>query len=282
MDDAFVGSQAVRQGNLSRYRLRSQFRAIHPDIYLPVNTTPSLRTRSAAAWLWSGRRGVLAGLAAAALHGASWVDDYEPIELIWRNTHPPAGVITRNQRVDPDEVISVGGLPVTTSARTAFDLARQLPIGEAVARLDALMRAAPFSTHDVLVLAERHAGARGLRQLRAALPLVDPGAASPKETWLRLLLIDAGLPVPATQIPVQQNWRLIACLDMGWEDYKVAAEYDGDHHRANRRQYAHDQNRLRKLEELGWTVIRVIAEDKPEDVVRRVRDALVRRGCRDT
>ncbi|OMC18693.1 endonuclease domain-containing protein [Mycobacterium colombiense] len=282
MDDAFVGSQAVRQGNLSRYRLRSQFRAIHPDIYLPVNTTPSLRTRSAAAWLWSGRRGVLAGLAAAALHGASWVDDYEPIELIWRNTHPPAGVITRNQRVDPDEVISVGGLPVTTSARTAFDLARQLPIGEAVARLDALMRAAPFSTHDVLVLAERHAGARGLRQLRAALPLVDPGAASPKETSLRLLLIDAGLPVPATQIPVQQNWRLIACLDMGWEDYKVAAEYDGDHHRANRRQYAHDQNRLRKLEELGWTVIRVIAEDKPEDVVRRVRDALVRRGCRDT
>ncbi|OMB92281.1 endonuclease domain-containing protein [Mycobacterium colombiense] len=282
MDDAFVGSQAVRQGNLSRYRLRSQFRAIHPDIYLPVNTTPSLRTRSAAAWLWSGRRGVLAGLAAAALHGASWVDDYEPIELIWRNTHPPAGVITRNQRVDPDEVISVGGLPVTTSARTAFDLARQLPIGEAVARLDALMRAAPFSTHDVLVLAERHAGARGLRQLRAALPLVDPGAASPKETSLRLLLIDAGLPVPATQIPVEQNWRLIACLDMGWEDYKVAAEYDGDHHRANRRQYAHDQNRLRKLEELGWTVIRVIAEDKPEDVVRRVRDALVRRGCRDT
>ncbi|OMC33380.1 hypothetical protein A5739_08495 [Mycobacterium colombiense] len=282
MDDAFVGSQAVRQGNLSRYRLRSQFRAIHPDIYLPVNTTPSLRTRSAAAWLWSGRRGVLAGLAAAALHGASWVDDYEPIELIWRNTHPPAGVITRNQRVDCDEVISVGGLPVTTSARTAFDLARQLPIGEAVARLDALMRAAPFSTHDVLVLAERHAGARGLRQLRAALPLVDPGAASPKETSLRLLLIDAGLPVPATQIPVQQNWRLIACLDMGWEDYKVAAEYDGDHHRANRRQYAHDQNRLRKLEELGWTVIRVIAEDKPEDVVRRVRDALVRRGCRDT
>ncbi|QBC85957.1 hypothetical protein [Mycobacterium avium] len=282
MDDAFVGSDAVRRGTLSRHQLRAQFRAIYPDIYLPAHAARSLRTRSVAAWLWSGRRGVLAGLAAAALHGSSWIDDDEPIELIWRNPHPPAGVITRNQRLEPDEITRVAGLPVTTPARTAFDLARQRPRGEAVARLDALMRATPFSTEEVLMLAERRPRARGLRKLRAALPLVDPGAASPKETWLRLLLIDAGIPVPATQIPVQQNWRLIAVLDMGWEDYLVAAEYDGDHHRTNRRQYARDQARLRTLQELGWIVIRVIAEDKPDDVVRRTRDALTRRGYRDT
>lgn len=277
-----MGSDAVRRGTLSRHQLRAQFRAIYPDIYLPAHAARSLRTRSVAAWLWSGRRGVLAGLAAAALHGSSWIDDDEPIELIWRNPHPPAGVITRNQRLEPDEITRVAGLPVTTPARTAFDLARQRPRGEAVARLDALMRATPFSTEEVLMLAERRPRARGLRKLRAALPLVDPGAASPKETWLRLLLIDAGIPVPATQIPVQQNWRLIAVLDMGWEDYLVAAEYDGDHHRTNRRQYARDQARLRALQELGWIVVRVIAEDKPDDVVRRTRDALTRRGYRDT
>ncbi len=151
-----------------------------------------------------------------------------------------------------------------------------------MARLDALMRATPFSSEEVLLLAKRYAGARGMRRLRAALPLVDPGAASPKETWLRLLLIDAGLPVPTTQIPVQENWRLVGVVDMGWQKYMVAVEYDGDHHRANRRQYARDQDRQRKLEELGWIVVRVIAEDKPEDVVRRVRGALIRRGCRDT
>jgi very-short-patch-repair endonuclease len=99
---------------------------------------------------------------------------------------------------------------------------------------------------------------------------------------LRLLLIGAGLPNPTTQIPVQENWRLIACIDMGWEKYQVAAEYDGDHHRANRQQYARDHERLRRLDELGWIVIRVIAEDKPVDVVRRVRRALIRRGYRDT
>ncbi len=34
---------------------------------------------------------------------------------------------------------------------------------------------------------------------------MDAGAQSPKETWLRLLLIDAGFPRPQTQIPVFDN-----------------------------------------------------------------------------
>lgn len=212
---------------------------------------------------------------------ANWIDDGEPIELIWRNPHAPAGVITRNQRIEPDEITRIAGLPVTTLARTAYDLARQLPRGEAVARLDALMSATPFDVEQVSLLAERYPRARGLRRLRTALPLVDPGAASPKETWLRLLLVDAGLPAPKTQVPVNENWRTVAVLDMAWERYKVAAEYDGDHHRADRRQYARDQWRVRKLEGLGWIVVRVIAEDKPEGVVRRVRDALIGRGCID-
>ena len=131
-------------------------------------------------------------------------------------------------------------------------------------------------------MAKRYPGARGLRRLRTALPLVDAGAASPKETWLRLLLIDAGMPSPTTQIPVVHGYRAVGLLDMGWEGYKVAAEYDGDQHRSDRGQYVRDQRRLQKLVELGWIVIRVIAEDKPEDIVRRVREALRRRGYPDT
>ena len=282
MHKVFVGSEALRGGKLSRYQLRTEFRAIYPDIYVPHWTSPSLRMRSEAAWLWSGRRGILAGLAAAALHGSNWIDDDEPVELIWRNQHSPDGVITRNQRFADDEVTRVARLPVTTPARTAFDLGRLLRTGEAMARLDALMRAKPFSIEDVLLLTKRHPGARGVRQLRAILPRIDSGAASPKETWLRLLLIDAGLPAPETQIPVQENWRLVGVLDMGWEKYKVAAEYDGDQHRTSRRQYVRDMRRLKALEGLGWIVNRVIAEDKPDDIVRRVRQALRRRGYRDT
>src|SRR5271156_3212913 len=135
MSDVFIGSEAVVQGRVSPYQLRSRFRSIYPDVYFADWSVPSLRRRSEAAWLWSGRRGVLAGLAAAALHGSNWIDDDEPIELIWRNPHPPASMITRNitrnQRIDRDEVTHVAGLPVTTPARTAYDLGRLLRYGGA-------------------------------------------------------------------------------------------------------------------------------------------------------
>lgn len=225
---------------------------------------------------------MLAGLAAASLHGANWIDDDEPVELIWRNQHAPAGIITRNEGLTTSERSRRAGLPVTTPVRTAFDLARQLPVREAVARLDALMRATSFSIEDVLLLAKRHPGARGLQRLPEALSLVDAGAASPKETWLRLLLVGAGLPAPETQLPVVRNYRTVALLDMGWERFKVAVEYDGDQHRTSRRQYVRDIRRLQTLAECGWTVLRVIAEDRPDAVIGRVREALRRRGCRDT
>lgn len=282
MDDAFVGSEALRQGKLTRYQLLSGFRAIYPDIYLARHTTPSLRIRSEAAWLWSRRRGVLAGLAAAALHGADWIDDEEPVELIWRNQHAPEGVLTRNLRLADDEITYAAGLPVTSPAQTAFDLARQNPCGEGVARLDALMRATRFSAEDVLLLAKRHHRARGLQRMRKVLPLLDAGAASPKETWLRLLIVRAGLPTPETQIPVVMHYRTVAVLDMGWDRFKVAVEYDGDQHRTSRRQYVRDIRRLHALEECGWIVVRVVAEDRPAAVIDRVREALRRRGYRDT
>lgn len=69
-------------------------------------------------------------------------------------------------------------------------------------------------------------------------------------------------------------------LDMGWPEFGVGVEYDGDHHRSDRRQYAKDQRRLRRLEELGWILIRVIAEDKPAEVIQRVHNALLARGWR--
>lgn len=279
-DNVVIGSEAVRAGTLSSYQLRTRYRALFPDVYVADYVEPSLRDRTVGAWLWSRRRATIAGLAAAALHGSCWVDDHEPVELIWRNTHPPSNLVVRNERIESDEMTRVAGLPVTTVARTAFDLGRHLPRAEALVRLDALTRATPFAIEDVMLLAKRHRSARGTRRLREVLSLVDGGAASPRESWLRLLLVDAGLPAPATQIPVVDGWTLVALLDMGWEKFKVAAEYDGDQHRTDRRQYVRDIERQRKLERRGWVLVRVIGEDRPGDIIERVRRALIRRGWR--
>ncbi|MCW2661884.1 MAG: hypothetical protein JWP83_3036 [Mycobacterium sp.] len=276
----FRGSEAVAEAALTDYQLRRWYRRIFRDVYLPKPDDPSLDDRIRGAWLWSGRRGIIAGAAASALHGARWVGADAAIELVAKSARPQRGLIVRNETLGADEVTAVKRLPVTSVARTAFDLGRHLPRGQALARLDALMHAAPFSCEDVSVLAKRYRGARGLRRLAEVLPLVDGGAASPKESWLRLLLIDAGLPKPTTQIPVNDGWRAVGVLDMGWEDHMVALEYDGDQHRTDRRQYVKDIGRLDKFADLGWVVIRVVAEHRPDYILNRVFQALVRRGYR--
>lgn len=171
------------------------------------------------------------------------------------------------------------GLPVTTRVRTAFDLGRQLDRPQALARLDALMWNQSFSIDAVLALAERYPRARGVRQLRELLPLVDGGAESPRESRIRLSLHDAGYPCPEAQIPVWVGTRPVAFLDMGWRDFRVAVEYDDDHHRKDRKQYVKDIARLRMLEAMGWIVIRVFAEDRPEEWLARVEAALISRGA---
>jgi hypothetical protein len=107
------------------------------------------------------------------------------------------------------------------------------------------------------------------------------GPASPQETRLRLLFIDAGLPKPTTQIPVYDEYgEFVRFLDMGWEDYMVGAEYDGDQHRTSRSQYVKDQRVWPKLARLGWHVVRAIKEDRDADLVRHAWDAMVSRGWR--
>lgn len=279
MGDVFVGSRAVAAGRLTRHELQRWYRPIYRGVYVPKRHEPSLRDRTVGALLTCPRRAVVSGIAASALHGAKWIDVESPVELLAPNARPQRGLLVRNENLAEDEITHVAGIPVTTPARTAFDIGRRLPRDEAVARLDALMYATPFSVEAVL-LAKRYPGARGLRRLRVALPLVDGGAASPKETWLRLLLIDAGFPRPATQIPVSDGWRPVRILDMGWEDLKVAAEYDGDQHRTNRKAYVKDIRCQQKLQRLGWIVVRVIAEDREPEIISRVDDALAGRGCR--
>ncbi|GAS90417.1 DUF559 domain-containing protein [Mycolicibacterium brisbanense] len=267
--EPFIGSEALACGALNRYELRRYYRPMMPNVYLDKRIAPTLQLRTQAAWLWSQRQGVVAGLSASALHGAKWIGDDAPIELIWANARAPKSVITRAELLLPGECQRLDELSVTTPERTAFDLGRRGSLGEAVARLDALGNAAEFKALDVLELAERHRHVRGLRQLESALDLYDPGAQSPQETWLRLMIIDAGYPRPQTQIPVLgPNGQPRYYLDMGWEEYKLAAEYDGAQHADA---LGYDIIRHEYIAQLGWTTIRVAAGHRRPDIMRRLQ-----------
>lgn len=270
MDSPFIGAEALDAGLVRKHQLRSHYSAMFPGVYLPRGVQPTFRQRAEGAWLWSRREGVIAGLTASRLYGAKWVDDSWPLELVWPNARAPQGISTGIRMLDAGETVLVDGIPVTSLTRTAFDLARRRPMGSAVAWLDALGNSTRFAGDDVHAIASRHKGVRGIRQVDQVLDLHDPGAESPKETWLRLLVIRTGFPRPRTQIPVRCGVKQYY-LDMGWDDLKIAVEYDGDHHRSDPAQFARDVIRLEDLARLGWIVIRVTARTPPADVIRRLR-----------
>lgn len=281
MGEIFLGNEALGSG-MTRHDLRRWYRPVYRGVYVPKNAIPSLRDRAYGAWLTTGAQGVIAGVAASALHGASDVERNEPIEILaWERRKQP-GLIVRKDRVSADEVVDLDDLPVTSPARTAYDLGRHQRRYVAIARLDALMAAAPFAAEDVAALDFRYGPARGVRQLRELLPLVDAKSQSPKESWLRLALVDSGLPVPATQIELRLEDGTAAFLDMGYGAIKLGIEYDGDGHQTDRDQYVKDHRRIPMVENLGWEVIRVIKEDSQASVTARVWEAYRRRGGVET
>jgi hypothetical protein len=278
MGEVFLGREAMGDG-LSRNELRRWYRPLFRGVYVPKRATPTLVDRAVGAWLTTDRKGIIAGVAASALHGAAWVDDTAVIEILVDDRRRQSGLNIRMDRFAADEVTTAAGLPVTTPARTAFDLGRYQKRSIAIGRMDALMRAAPFSDDEVMMLMQRYGPVRGVRQLRELLPLVDAGAESLKESWLRLLLIDNGFPTPETQIPIFDGGsEPFTHVDMGWRHIQLAVEYDGDQHRTDRPQYVKDMRRIPRVERCGWGLIRVINEDRPAEILARVYEAWLHRG----
>jgi hypothetical protein len=282
LDWPFRRSEALKNGRLTNRELRRFYYAPYPAVFIPRGVELSPIVRARAAWLWSGRRGVVAGLSAAAVLGARWIEPALPAELVHQNRRAPPMLVVHSDRLAPDETHVIDGMVVTTPQRTAFDIGRRSSLVDGVQRIDALIRATEVKVTDIEAVIDRHPGARGLVRLRETLGLVDGGAESPYESLTRLVLVQAGLPPPQTQIPViDDTGRVFARLDMGWREFLVAVEFDGAQHWTDPGQRTWDIDRLALLEAAGWVIIRVSAKmlGRPEVIAGRVRAKLRAAGC---
>ncbi|MEE6272187.1 hypothetical protein V2J56_02365 [Georgenia sp. MJ206] len=153
---------------------------------------PTGRDRFAAADLVRGPDGRAASLAADVPAGAAiarasavWVHTgcYRPAvpEVVvprGRREHLPT-LTVHQQRVEPGETVTIGGVLVTTLVRTAVDLARWCPLDVAAPRLRALA-AVGLPVADVTADLDRHARdaytARARAVVAAALTVPGGGA----------------------------------------------------------------------------------------------------------
>jgi len=281
----FLGSEALAAKALPERAMRALYEPVYPGVYVPFGIELTASQRARAAWLWSRRRAVVAGNSAAALLGAKWVSASLDAELVHHNRKPPKRIVVRSDTLPPHEMLTVDGITVTSPARTAFDIGRRTTNRlQALQRLDALTNATDVKVADVEAVIADHSGARGLLRLRRVLPLVDGGAESPQETRTRLVLIDAGLPPPQTQIRVYDEYGdFVARVDMGYEEFRVGIEYDGPQHWTDPEVRDRDIDRSSALLDLGWTIIRVgsnLLRYREGTFVARVFDAMLAVGWR--
>jgi very-short-patch-repair endonuclease len=279
----FRAAEALDAGLLTYRELRRFHAAVYPGVWVARGADLSASDLARAAWLWSGRRGVLAGLSASALHGARWIEPNDPVELVHTNRRPPRRIVVRGDRLLDGETQTIGDLTVTAPARTGFDLGRRLRPDAAVPRIDALMNATGITAGQIDAVIGRHPRVRGLRNLRTTLRMVDGGAESPYESKTRMLLLHNGFPRPQTQIPVcDPSGVVVARLDMGWRQWQVGVDFDGAHHWTDPDQFTRDVERYAQLAELGWIDIRLtggMLRDAPQRFLDRVSAALLARGC---
>lgn len=278
-----MASEAVSAGQLTRQQIRANYTKLYRNVYVLNGLELNAAMRGRAAWLWSGRTAVVAGNSAAAMLGSRWIPPDCPAELARTWTPAPPGIVVHSGQLAADEVRRVGDVDCTTAARTAYDLGRRLPLDTAIIRIDGLLNATGRTVDEVAAIAGRYHGARGIRQLRAALALADGGAESPQETRLRLILLRGKLPRPVTQILVRDpQRRKDRRIDMGYPEYLVGVEYDGQQHWTDPATHAEDIERLEFLAAQGWIIVRVSARQlryDPDGIVRRVRHALATAGC---
>ena len=194
-----------------------------------------------------------------------------------RRLRPHAQRTTVRASLSLDDVTTLFNIPLTTPVRTAFDLGRR------PRRVDALIALDSMCHHRLIRLPElaRYAGERprwpGVPGLRTLLGLVDARAESPMETRLRLLLHDAGGPAPIPQYEVRNDdGRFVARVDLAYPQWRIALEYEGDHHR-ERAQFRRDVARSNALRRAGWLVLRFTADDvlrHPQLLVEHVLSAI--------
>jgi hypothetical protein len=137
--------------------------------------------------------------------------------------HPHRGVLS------PDEITLLDGIPVTTPARTALDVARSLPFTPAVAILDALLHrklVTPEEIAEQVERARRRGAARGAARVAA---FADGLAESPAESHSRVVIARLGLPRPVLQSEIRtERGVFIGRVDFDMGELRTVGECDGE------------------------------------------------------
>jgi hypothetical protein len=267
---------------------RGELEVVHHGV-LRVAGHPGDRRQQLLAAVLAGRRhgAVLGFLSGAELIGLPAPVRARPEILVARRGLQVIDGITTHttDRLPPSHVTIVDGIPVTTVARTVFDVSARVGpqtlariVDAALRRPDTTLRGL-WAVHDDLT----GRGRRRVAALRDALLRWNDGVLpgdSPKESDLVRILVDGGMARPIQHLLVTIGGETFE-LDTAYPEVLLDAEYDGWDAHASRESFEADRRRDAVLTAAGWSVLRFTRGSSAHAIVSTVQatyDRLLRAG----
>jgi hypothetical protein len=238
---------------------------------------------------------------AAQLSGLrTWTDSRRPsrlpLDAVWLTRPPEAkrnqcrkDIVVRRAALAPVDLSRQQWLPVTSTPRTVVDLARALPLREAIVTVDHALRSG-ICAADLEAVLERQFKWPGVRRARTAIGFGDPRAESAFESIARAVFWAAGLPAPILQA---QFWDgagwMLERVDFWWPWFRTVGEadglakYDGDTAEERRRQLRRSHRRDQRLSDRAVELVHFGWEDLLDphsDLIARLRAAFARGSSR--
>lgn len=278
----FRGSDAVRVGVLSRAQLRGPaVQRLIQGVYSPAGVAQTHALYCAAAGLALPPSAVVTGRSAATVRGVALARTEDPVEVLVpleSRVVRGSGLVVRRTVVHSDEWVPWSGIRLATPQRMALDLLLGRALPDAVADLDAVLRARLVVLPEVRSLVEQRCD-RGIVLARRAVQLADPRAESRPESRVRVWLVLDGLH-PEPQHWIEDSSGRLARADLAFIEQRVAVEYEGGWREGELWSLNRDRERLNRVQAAGWEVVFVTAAllRDPQRMVRTVRAALSRRS----
>jgi hypothetical protein len=196
------------------------------------------------------------------------------------------GIAGHHVTLHPMDVVPLSEVRVTSQARTLCDLSGLLPEEDLLAITDYLLwwrrdDADRLSRVEISTTIDRHPTKRGMARLRAVAPIANDRADSAPESIIRYRILAAGLPVPAVNPELfDARGSFLAMPDLAYPKFRIALDYEGDHHRTESVQWEKDIHRVPRLQDAGWHHTRISKSDLRDsgDFLTRLARNLRERG----
>jgi very-short-patch-repair endonuclease len=280
----FRGTDAVLAGRLTRGQLRGPMvQRLFQGVYALRGEPMTHELRCAAAALVLPPETVITGRSAAGLWGVPLARAQDCVQVAVPDSTRiarRAGLDVRRTLVQADERTPWSEVAVATPLRTTLDLLLGQPLPDAVADLDAVLRAGLVALPQVAAIVEGRSD-KGIVLARRAVQLADPRAESRPESRVRVWLELDGLH-PEPQYWIEDSSGRLARLDLAFPEHKVGVEYDGSWRDGERWALNRDRDRLNRVQAAGWEIVFVTAQllHDPVRMVHTVRAALARTAIR--